>query len=228
MINKLISNLKGEKYEGNYKFNFLEITVVLFSKAIELIRGFSIKIFLSKAGLIFAKRGARVTHGKKIRCGKNLSLGRFSHINALSQGGVEIGDNFSVGDFSTIECTGIYRAVGESLKIGDNVGINSYCFIGVRGEVVIGNNVIFGPRVTILSEQHNYTNIDKIIKQQGEKRYKTVIEDNVWIGAGVTIMPGVTIKSGTVVGAGAVVTRDTESNAVVIGVPAKKIKSRND
>lgn len=228
MINRIISKIKGEDYRGNYSFSFLESLSILFLKGTELLRGACMKFKMSKSGRVFAKRGAKIIHGRKIICGNNLMLGRHALINGLSIGGVVIGKNVSIGDFSTIECTGVYRAVGDSLTIGNNVGINSYCFIGVRGEVSIGDNVIFGPRVTVLSEQHNYSDLSRSIKLQGEKRYKTVIEDNVWIGAGVIIMPGVTIKSGTVVGSGAVVTKDTEANSVVIGVPAKKIKSRDD
>jgi acetyltransferase-like isoleucine patch superfamily enzyme len=225
MIYKIISKIKGEDYQGNYNYSFLEGMLILFQKSIELLRGMCFKIRTSKSGKIFAKKGAKIVHGRKIIFGNNVSLGRYALINGLSIRGVVIGKNFSIGDFSTIECTGIYRAVGDRLIIGDNVGINSYCFIGVRGEVIIGDNVIFGPRVTILSEQHNYKNIDELIKLQGEKRYKTVIEDNVWVGAGATIMPGVTIKTGTVVGAGAVVTKDTDFNAIVAGGASKKIKT---
>ncbi|WP_165614878.1 acyltransferase [Flagellimonas flava] len=153
-------------------------------------------------------------------------MGRYSMINALCSDGVSIGDNFSMGHFSIIECTGVLRAVGERLTIGNDVGINHHCFIGVRGEVRIGNNVIFGPRVTILSENHNYTALDIPIKNQGETRYKTVIEDNVWIGANAIIMPGVTIAEGSIIASGAVVTKDTEKNSIVGGVPAKLIKKR--
>ncbi|MCL6293419.1 acyltransferase [Jejuia spongiicola] len=145
---------------------------------------------------------------------------------ALSIHGVEIGDNFMLGDFAIIECTGVLRAPGNKLVIGNDVAINHFCFIGVRGEVLIGNNVIFGPRVTVLSENHNFDDLNIPIKCQGETRFKTVIEDNVWIGANVIIMPGVIIKEGSVIGSGAVVTKDTEVNSVMVGVPAKMIKRR--
>jgi acetyltransferase-like isoleucine patch superfamily enzyme len=54
-----------------------------------------------------------------------------------------------------------------------------------------------------------------------------VIEDDVWIGAGAVIMPGIRLRRGTVVGANAVVTRDTEEYSVMIGVPARKIRTRD-
>lgn len=227
MLSKLISNLKKEDYKVSYDFSFLETLRVLFTKLFEVLRGFFVVKYKTKTkGLVFAQKGAKVMFPRKFSCGKNLSMGRHSLINALSMHGVTIGANFSIGNFSMIECTGILRAVGESLTIGDNVGINHHCFIGVRGEVVIGNNVIFGPRVTILSENHNFDNLDIPIKNQGETRFKTVIEDNVWVGANAVIMPGVTIASGCIIASGAVVTKDTKKNTIVGGVPAKLIKER--
>ena len=229
MLGKLISRLKKEDYKITYTFSYWETLYILFSKTIQLLRGYIfIKIKARTKGYVFAKKGANITFSKKFYCGRNLTMGKHSMINALSVNGVKIGDNFSIGDFSIIECTGVLRGVGESLTIGSNVGINHFCFIGVRGQVAIGNNVIFGPRVTLLSENHNFDRMDIPIKEQGETRFNTTIEDNVWIGANAIIMPGVTIRSGTIVGSGAVVTKDTERNSIVVGVPARMIKRRDD
>ena len=151
-----------------------------------------------------------------------------SLINALSYEGVEIGDNFTLGKYAIIECTGVLRNVGNSLKIGNNVGINHYCFIGVRGDVVIGDNVIFGPRVNVFSENHNFDNLDVPIKNQGVTKLKTVIGSDVWIGANVSIMAGVNIGDGCVIAAGAVVTKDVPAYSIVGGVPAKVIKNRKE
>ncbi|NER18911.1 acyltransferase [Spongiivirga citrea] len=229
MLGKLISRLKKEDYTITYDFSARETIRILFDKAIQILRGFvKVKIKASTKGLVFAAKGANVIFSGKVSFGRNLNMGRYSLINALSVNGVKIGDNFTIGDFSIIECTGVLRGVGEGLTIGNNVGINHHCFIGVRGEIVIGDNVIFGPRVTVLSENHNFNLTDVPIKEQGETRYKTVIEDDVWIGANVIIMPGVTIKSGSIVGSGAVVTKDTQKDSVVVGVPAKIVKKRNE
>ena len=227
MISWIISKIKKEEYNLSYNFSFIELCLILSSKFIEITRGFiKYKLRMRYKGLLFAKKGSKICFKHKIKSGKNMALGRYSKIMALSIYGVEIGDNFMLGDFAIIECTGVLRAPGNRLIIGNDVAINHYCFIGVRGEVLIGNNVIFGPRVTVLSENHNFDDLDMPIKHQGETRFKTVIEDNVWIGANAIIMPGVTIKEGSVIGSGAVVTKDTDVNSVMVGIPAKMIKKR--
>jgi len=148
VIEWLISKIKKEKHELNYKFSFGEVVLILFGRLCSMLRGYLfIKPFLNKSGgLVFADRGVEVLFASKIQCGRNLNLQSFASINALSQKGIIIGDNFTLGRHSMIECTGVLRNVGLSINIGDNVGINHYCYIGVRGNITIGNNVIFGPR----------------------------------------------------------------------------------
>ena len=200
---------------------------IIIGKSICVIRGILLKFFIKKSkGLIFSSKGAKVFNGHKIIVGKNFTLKKNAMIDGLSKNGVKIGDNFSLGHNAFIECTGVLRAVGESLIIGDNVGINHYCFIGVRGEVIIGDNVIFGPYVCVLSENHNYSDLNVPIREQGETRLKTEIKSDVWIGAGVKILPGVTIGEGAIIASGAVVTKDVKKYSIVAGVPAKLIKSR--
>lgn len=228
IIGKLVSKVKGEDYSVTYSFSFLEIISILCGKMISILRGM---IFIksrlgASKGLVFAEKGASVKFGRKIKCGKNLNLQENSSINALSQGGVEIGDNFTLGKFAMIECTGVLRNVGNSLKIGNNVGVNHYCFIGVRGDIVIGDNVIFGPRVSIFSEDHNFSDPKTPIKHQGVTKSTTVIGSDVWLGAGCMVMSGVKIGDGCVIAAGAVVTKDVEPYSVVGGVPAKFLKKR--
>lgn len=95
--------------------------------------------------------GKRVSIKSKghIKCGSGVTINDDCSINALCRGGVEIGNNFSLGKGSVIECTGVIRELGESLKIGNDVGISPSAFISVRGNVSIGDSTIFGPGVKI-------------------------------------------------------------------------------
>ncbi|MFC4222721.1 acyltransferase [Lysinibacter cavernae] len=77
-----------------------------------------------------------------------------------------------------------------------------------------------------MSTEHNYASRDLPIRDQGTTASKTVIESNVWIGAGAKILAGVHIESGSIVAAGAVVVSRVSANSIVGGVPAKVIKSR--
>lgn len=227
-LEMVISKIKSQDYKIDYPFNWSELLSIILMRTFQLVRGARFKLKINKSdGLIFASKGARIRHGNKLRCGKNLNIGHFSLINALSYDGVTIGDNFTLGDYAIIECTGILSDVGNKLTIGNNVGINHYCFIGVRGEIEIGDDVIFGPRVSVFSENHNFGDLSTPIKHQGVTKGKTKIGNDVWIGSNVSIMSGVTIGDGCVIAAGAVVTKSMESYSIIGGVPAKIIKSRN-
>jgi len=227
IIEFLISKIKKEKHIISYPFNFKELFTIIGSKFFAIVRGFIfIKPFIHSRGIVFAEKGAKVLFGHKIKTGSGLNLMESSTINALSYDGVEIGNNFTLGKYAMIECTGVLRNVGASLKIGNNVGINHYCFIGVRGDIEIGDNVIFGPRVNIFSENHIFDDLDVPIKNQGVKKDKTTIGSDVWIGANVSIMSGVMVGNSCVIAAGSVVTKDIEPFSIVGGIPAKIIRSR--
>lgn len=115
----------------------------------------------------------------------------------------------------------------EHITVGDNVSFNEYDWIDGNGEIIIGNFVSIGPRVTIVSFEHGVSDLDIPIKRQPKELGKITIEDNVWIGAGATITSNVTIGTGSVIGAGAVVLEDVNPYSVVGGVPAKVLKQRN-
>lgn len=114
----------------------------------------------------------------------------------------------------------------DKLSIGNNVSIHQMCYIDAGGEIEIGNDVSVAHRTTILSSNHHYNDMSIPIKYQGMKHAKTVIDDNVWIGCGVTVLAGVHIGTGSVIGANSVVTKSIEENSVAVGNPAAIIKSR--
>ena len=90
-----------------------------------------------------------------------------------------------------------------------------------KHSVVIGNRVAIAPNVTIIvSSNPNKSKLSNFVKIRKEK---VVIEDDVWIGTGVIIMPGITIGKCSIIGAGSVVTEDVEPYSIVVGVPAKRI-----
>ena len=125
-----------------------------------------------------------------------------------------------------IECTGVLSNLGEGLKIGNNVGIAQNCFIQVRGEVIIEDNVIFGPNVSVFSENHNFDNPELPVNVQGVNRKGVTIESGVWIGTRSIILDGVTVGKNSIVAAGSVVNKNVLPYAIVGGVPAKLIKMR--
>ena len=112
----------------------------------------------------------------------------------------------------------------DDIKIGSNVALNEKCRLR---NVDIGDYVLLAPEVYILHSGHNYQSKNIPIYSQGEKRYKkTIIEDDVWIGARSIILPGKKIGKGSIVAAGSVVTKDVEPYTIVGGNPAKFIRNR--
>lgn len=112
----------------------------------------------------------------------------------------------------------------NDIKIGNNVSINEKCRLR---NVDIGNYVLIAPEVYILHSGHVYLNREIPMFMQGEMNYpKTIIENNVWIGARSIILPGRIIGEGSIVAAGSVVTKDVIPFSIVGGNPATVIKTR--
>ncbi|KRL47294.1 sugar O-acetyltransferase [Lacticaseibacillus manihotivorans] len=115
---------------------------------------------------------------------------------------------------------------GKNTHLGHNFYANYDCIILDIAPVTIGDNVLFGPRVSVLTAGHP---IDKDVRNAELEFGKPItIGNNVWAGGSVTICPGVTIGANVIIGAGAVVTRDVPANMVVAGVPACPLRQIND
>lgn len=82
------------------------------------------------------------------------------------------------------------------------------------------------PNVVIVGSNHVFSDPTKTIKSQGTSSKGIVVDDDVWIGANVTILDGVHVGKGSVVAAGAVVNKDVPPMTIVVGVPAKVVKER--
>ena len=120
---------------------------------------------------------------------------------------------------------GAYFGDGSQIEIGDNSGIGVNC--QVCGPVKIGDNVMMGPGVIILTINHKYDRLDVPMLEQGHKPPEPVtIGDDVWIGTRAIILPGISVGKGAIIGAAAVVTKDVPEYAIVCGNPAQVVKYR--
>jgi maltose O-acetyltransferase len=119
---------------------------------------------------------------------------------------------------------GVYIGSGNGVSIGASCQINERVRLD---NVVIGNNVMIARECIVLGKTHLNDDVNVPMAEQGRSEaYTSVIEDDVWLGLRVIIMPGITIGQGSIVGAGAVVTKDIPAFTIWGGVPAKQIKSR--
>ncbi len=116
----------------------------------------------------------------------------------------------------------------QKIEIGNHVLINTGSKIGGQNGVKIGNFVLIGYNVNLVSENHAFTNPTLPIKKQGYFGGPIILEDDIWIGANVVILPSVKIGRGAIIGANAVVTKNVKPFSIVGGVPAKHIKYRFD
>ena len=114
---------------------------------------------------------------------------------------------------------------GIGISIGDYSGLGINC--DVPSNLQIGKYVMMGPNVTILDRNHRYERLDIPMQQQGDtQRKQTIIEDDVWIGCQVLIMPGRTIKKGSLIAGGCVLCKDFPEYSIIGGNPSKLIKER--
>lgn len=112
---------------------------------------------------------------------------------------------------------------GAHLHLGSGVYINFNMSLVDDGHIYVGDKVMFGPNVTIATANHP---IDPELRARALQYNKDVrIGDNVWIGAGVTIVPGVRIGDNSVIGAGSVVTKDIPENVIAVGNPCRVLRA---
>lgn len=114
---------------------------------------------------------------------------------------------------------------GFGLEIGDNSGIGKNG--SVPSNLKIGRDVMIGPDIKIFASNHKFENINIPIRMQGSTPpLVTTIEDDVWIGANVLILPGRTIRKGSIIAAGTVLTKDFPEYSIAGGNPSRLIRSR--
>jgi acetyltransferase-like isoleucine patch superfamily enzyme len=140
---------------------------------------------------------ARIVNPRQVRLGRLTQLRPYCVIRA-QPGQVEIGDHTGIGEYTIVNAV-------ESVRIGERVMVASGCHITDANHAMEGREPM---------------------QTQGRHAEPVVIEDEAWLGAGVTVTAGVRIGRGAVVGAGAVVTRSVEPFQIVAGVPARVIGSR--
>ena len=121
----------------------------------------------------------------------------------------------------------------DTIHLGDHVFIAPGAFFSAtRSFIHVGNHVMFGPNVTVLGGNHNVSEVGRYMTDVTEKRpgddMGVTIEDDVWVGAGATLLSGVTVARGSIVAAGAVVTKSFPPYSIIGGVPARLIRPRWD
>lgn len=118
----------------------------------------------------------------------------------------------------------LYSDFGKNITLGKRIFINSGCKFQDQGGVTIGDDCLIGHSVMIATLNHDLSPSRRADMHPAP----VVIGSNVWIGSNATILPGVTIGDNAVVAAASVVTKDVPANAIVVGSPARVVRSVTD
>ena len=115
---------------------------------------------------------------------------------------------------------------GRHIEVGDNFFANYNCVILDVAKVIIGDNVMFAPNVTISTAGHP---VHPLSRNSGyEYGIPIKIGDSVWLGANVVVNPGVTMGNNVVIGSGSVVTKDIPDNVIAVGNPCRILREITD
>lgn len=132
--------------------------------------------------------------------GGNKSIGKFIRAKFQKLLGVKLGENAVVGHHTVIS----YQILSK-LRLGNNSGIGPFSFVLGTGEIILGNNVICAPRVTFVTRWHQISYNSEQEKSNIQKEGNIIIEDDVFIGTNVTILPNVKIGYRSIIASGSVV-----------------------
>lgn len=124
-----------------------------------------------------------------------------------------------------------YAHCPSTITIGERVVIRPGTVLSgdLEAEIIIEDDVLIGMGVHIYVDNHNFTDTERPIIEQGYFPSKTVrLEKGCWIGANVVILPGVIIGANSVIGAGSIVTKSVPPKVVFAGNPAQEIRKVNN
>jgi lipopolysaccharide O-acetyltransferase len=168
---------------------------------------------------------------RKLGGAKNLNIHPSAQLLGVSH--FSIGRNFLAGEHLRMEAIARYgnACYTPRIIIRDNVAINDFVHVAAVNYVEIGNNVLIASKVYISDHNHGiYSGNEQSVPDSppGSRAIVAdkaiIIEDNVWIGEFVSILPGVTIGRGSIIGANSVVSRDIPSCSIAFGIPARVVK----
>ncbi len=137
---------------------------------------------------------------------------------------IRIGADFGISPNCQIFCQD--PESGSQLTIGDRVKLNFGVMINADrgGRIYIGDDVLIGPNVVLRAANHKFTDTSIPVTKQGHSGGEIKVENNVWIGANVVILPNVSIGTGSAIAAGSIVIKPIPARVVAGGVPAKVLR----
>lgn len=210
----------GKSYIIDPKIPNALIYIILSKRFFMLVRG-----FFKTDKKVFIGRNTIIHNVANISFGKNVTIYNNCQIDGFSSEKIQFGDCVKIGSYSTLSVTSHLSKLGKGLKIGNNSAVGQFTEFGAAGGIEIGNDVIMGSYISFHSENHNFNDNTKLIREQGVTSKGIKIGNNVWVGAKVTFLDGCIVGNNSVVAAGAVVNGNYPDNSIIGGIPAKVLKS---
>lgn len=192
----------------------------LFRRIIMLIRG-----YLKTGKKVFVGGNTTIYNSKNIIFGKSVTIDQHCIIDGFSSEKIILGNCVKIGAYSNLLSTSHLSKYGKGLRIGNNSAIGDFTHFGAPGGIEIGDDVIMGSYISFHSENHNFSDPTKLIREQGVTSKGIKLGNNIWVGAKVTFLDGCQVGNNSVVAAGAVVNGIYPDNSIIGGVPAKVIKT---
>ncbi len=224
MFKSLITNIirqKNPNFKLDESVSMSLILELVIQKITQKTRSVKLLLHGKSAQQMFLGKGVQFFNLSNIKFGKWIQLEDYVYVSGLSKQPVEFGNNVRIGAFSRVVASTSFNNIGEYIRIGNNVGIGEYAYLGGGGGLEIGDDCIIGQYFSCHPENHEFEDPNQLIRLQGVTRKGITIGKNCWIGSKVTILDGVTIGENCVVAAGAVVTKSMPANSVIGGVPAR-------
>lgn len=196
-----------------------------------ILLGFVLKYLLKKKSIVIGENfrcdtlpDIFITDKGKIEIGDNVIFKRNIELRSHKNGKIRIGSNVKVDRGVRLLATN-----DATINIYDNVyHIGLYSVFNAGESITIKSNSSISGYVYLQSSIHNNSDKSKTIIEQGYSHLPIMIEEDVFIGAHATVLAGSSLKKGCVIGSNSVVTRDIEENEIVMGVPVRRVKYRDN
>ena len=180
-------------------------------------------MFSQMGRTVYIQNGVEILGANAIEMGNGVHI--FKGVRLDAQGHpnnkISLGNGVALERYVDIGCLDNTR-----ISIDDETFIAPDVCIAGPGNIKIGKHCMIASHSGIYANSHKFTDLTKPMRFQGVTRQGIVIEDDCWLGHGVTVLDGVTIGKGSVIGAGSVVNKDIPPYSVAVGAPIRIIKSR--
>ena len=156
------------------------------------LRAIAYRLIMNFNGMAAIENDVRIAYASNVNLGKGVYLDTGVYLHALPNG-ITIGDGTFIMHHTMLHVFNFRNLPQAGITIGQNCFIGEFNVVRGQGGVSIGNDVYTGPMVKIVAVNHVYDDPNRLIREQGITAQGIVIEDDVWLGAGVTVVDGVAL-----------------------------------